>query len=204
MINNNTTLRVSGLASGMNTDEIVANLVKVQSSRLNKMQQSKIQTTWKSDAYREVNKKVVDFRKTMEDLRLQTTFNKLTVSSSDPKVEVTTDSKGTQTNFEISGVTLAIAAKPAMVSFASNSASPGDMSFKLNNQDGSISQIINLTSTMSFDDAIAEINKFSETTNVKANNVGGSLVLTSTDMSKSFSISGTTPGNSLNISDSTG
>ena len=59
-----TSLRVTGLASGMNTDEIVSNLVKVQSARLNKMQQNKtLASTWKSDAYRDVNKKVDEFRK---------------------------------------------------------------------------------------------------------------------------------------------
>ncbi|WP_413300395.1 flagellar filament capping protein FliD [Bacillus sp. 1P10SD] len=86
MIDTSNTLRVSGLASGMNTDEIVANLVKVQSSRLNKMQQSKTLATWKTDAYRDVNKKVNDFYNAMKDLRLESTINKKTASSSNESV----------------------------------------------------------------------------------------------------------------------
>ncbi|WP_040209397.1 flagellar filament capping protein FliD [Neobacillus jeddahensis] len=109
-----TSLRVTGLASGMNTDEIVANLVKAQSARLNKLQQSKITSTWKQDAYRDVNKSVDDFLKSMESLRLQSTFNKQTASSSNESVVSATVSKTpTQSSYEITNVQQA---KPALAS----------------------------------------------------------------------------------------
>ncbi|MDQ1146301.1 flagellar hook-associated protein 2 [Bacillus sp. SORGH_AS 510] len=174
MINSNNTLRVTGLASGMNTDEIVANLVKVQSARLNKLQQNKITTTWKQDAYRDVNKKLDEFRKAMEGLRLQSTFNKQTVTSSDPRIEVASAGTSTLTDFVISEATPAEAAKPATVSFASESSSVGaaGLSFTLNNID------ITLDPNLTFDQAVAKINEKSSQTNVKAENVGGSLVFT--------------------------
>jgi flagellar hook-associated protein 2 len=191
MISNNT-MRISGLASGMNTDEIVANLVKAQSSRLIKMQQTKTQTTWKSEAYRDVNKKVDEFRKSMESLRLQSTFNKQAVTSSDPRVEVSSAGTSTQTDIKISAATLPTSAKPAMVSFPTNMPSgtstlETNLSFKLNGV------TIDLTSDMTFDKAIAKINESSTTTNVKAINVGGSLVLSSlaTGASQSITISST-------------
>ncbi|MEH7306682.1 flagellar filament capping protein FliD [Neobacillus drentensis] len=118
MIDTRNTLRVSGLASGMNTDEIVANLVKAQSSRLNKMQQTKIMSTWKSDAYRDVNKKVDEFRKAMEGLRLQSTFNKQTASSSNESVvSATVSGTPTQTSYEITNVQQAKPAIAASVKF---------------------------------------------------------------------------------------
>lgn len=181
MINNNNTLRVTGLASGMNTDEIVANLVKVQSSRLNKMLQSKTLATWKSDAYRDVNRKVDDFRKSMEGLRLQSTFNKQTVISSDDRVGVASAGTSSRNEFVISQATLAVSAKPASVSFdskmtsGSSSIGDSDITFTLNNQS------ITLTGGITFDAAIAKINEVSKQTNVKATNVGGSLVLTTLD-----------------------
>jgi flagellar hook-associated protein 2 len=183
MINNNT-LRISGLASGMNTDEIVDSLVKAQSYRLDKMQQSKIQTNWKSDAYRDVNKKIDEFRKAMEGLRLQSTFNKQAITSSDARIEVSSGGTSTQTEFIISEAALPTAARPAIVSFNSKMASGssligGDGStnvkFTLNGQE------ITLTPDMTFDKAIATINEKSGDTKVKASNVGGSLVLTSTE-----------------------
>jgi flagellar hook-associated protein 2 len=181
MINNNT-MRISGLASGMNTDEIVDNLVKAQSSRLNKLQQTKILTNWKSDSYRDVNKKIDEFRKAMEGLRLQSTFNKQAVTSSDSRIEVSSGGTSTQTEFVISEATLPTTARPAIVSFdneskmASGSTVIGGsvVTFDLNDQP------ITLTPDLTFDQAIAKINESSALTNVKAANVGGSLVFTST------------------------
>jgi flagellar hook-associated protein 2 len=176
MINNNT-LRIGGLASGMNTDEIVGNLVKAQSSRLNKMQQTKIMTTWKSDAYRDVNKKINEFRKAIEGLRLDASFNKLT--SSDSRIEVMRVGNSTQSEFIISEAVLATSEKEAMVSFDSKMANgssnigASDISFNLNGV------AITLTANMTFDQAIAEINKSSDQTNVKASNVNGWLDFTS-------------------------
>ncbi|WML56320.1 flagellar filament capping protein FliD [Neobacillus sp. PS2-9] len=201
MINSSNTLRVSGLASGMNTDEIVANLVKVQSSRLFKMQQNKITATWKQDAYRDVNKKVDEFRKAMEGLRLQSTFNKQTVTSSDPRIEVSSAGTSTLTDFVISEATPAEAAKPATVSFASASSSVGatGFSFKLNNID------IALDPNLTFDQAVAKINEQSSQTNVKAENVGGSLVFTTltTGSAQKIDITITDTNNPLKISNTT-
>jgi flagellar hook-associated protein 2 len=201
MINNNT-MRISGLASGMNTDEIVDNLVKAQSSRLNKMQQTKILTNWRSDSYRDVNKKIDEFRKAMEGLRLQSTFNKQAVNSSHSSVEVSMAGTSTQTEFVISKVELATADKPAVVSFANSLAGGStkigsDFSFSLNDQ------TITFNADMSFDQVISKINEASGTTKVKAANVGGSLVLTSIEagLNKKVQISGVSGANALNIID---
>jgi flagellar hook-associated protein 2 len=201
MINNNT-MRISGLASGMNTDEIVDNLVKAQSSRLNKMQQTKILTNWKSDSYRDVNKKIDEFRKAMEGLRLQSTFNKQAVNSSHSSVEVSMAGTSTQTEFVISKVELATSDKPAVVSFANSLAGGStkigsDFSFSLNDQ------TITFNADMSFDQVISKINEASGTTKVKAANVGGSLVFTSIEagLNKKVQISGVSGANALNIID---
>jgi flagellar hook-associated protein 2 len=181
MISNNT-MRISGLASGMNTDEIVANLVKAQSSRLIKMQQTKTQTTWKSEAYRDVNKKVDEFRKSMESLRLQSSFNKQAVTSSDSRVEVSSAGTSSQTDIKISAATLPTSAKPAMVSFDSKFSTVGDtdINFTLNEKP------ITLKAKLTFEQVISTINE--SNAGVKAANVGGSLVLTSID------------GNPINVS----
>lgn len=207
----NNTLRISGLASGMNTDEIVSQLVTAQSSRLNKMMQNKTLTTWKSDAYRDVNKKVDEFRKAMEGLRFQSTFNKQTVTSGDSRISVSSAGTSTQTTFEITSATLAESAKPAMISFdmklASGSTKLGsDVSFTLTGESNSVpnSVSISLTANMTFDEAIAKINESSSTTKVKAANVGGSLVLThmETGTDKKITISGTS-ANTFNITNKT-
>jgi flagellar hook-associated protein 2 len=203
MIDNNT-MRISGLASGMNTDEIVDSLVKAQSYRLDKMQQTKITTNWKSDSYRDVNKKIDEFRKAMEGLRLQSTFNKQAVTSSDARIEVSSGGISTHSEFVISEATLPTAAKPAIVSFDSKMASGStviggtgstDVTFSLNGQS------ITLTPDLTFDQAIAKINESSTLTNVKAANVGGSLVFTSTGSgdTRKVEITGLTGSNNLGL-----
>ncbi|MGJ7909837.1 flagellar filament capping protein FliD [Neobacillus sp. LXY-1] len=187
--NTSNTLRVTGLASGMNTDEIVSNLVKVKSARLFKMQQSKTLATWKQDAYRDVNKKIDEFRKSMESLRLQSTFNKQTVTSGDSRVEVSSGGTSTQTDFVISEVQLATSAKPAMVSFNSGGAALNeDMTLSFTNADTSVENI-DLTANMSLDDVILAINNHTSNTKIKATNVSGSLVLTATDNTTAINLS---------------
>lgn len=163
MITNNT-LRISGLASGMNTDEIVANLVKAQSSRLNKMQQSKTLASWKTDAYRDVNKKVDEFHKAMRDLRLQSTFNKQTVSSSlESVVSATVSGTPTQSSYEITDIQPATPAKATSVKFFLDGGLDLDTSKKLSeltddNNDGKISLIINSTHyEFSTEDTVASV-----------------------------------------------
>jgi flagellar hook-associated protein 2 len=177
-------MRVSGLASGMDTESIVKNLVQVQSARLDKLTQSKTLATWKSDAYRDVNKKVDEFRKAMEGLRLNSTFNKQAVTSSDSRVAVSSATTSSRTDFQISQATLATSAKPAMVSFNSAGAGVGTtgFTFNLNGTD------IALQSGQTLDQAITAINNASSQTNVKASNVGGSLVLTSIGTGSSATI----------------
>jgi len=48
-------MRIGGLASGMNTDEIIAKLMKAERAPLDKMQQDKQRVTWQRDGLRDIN-----------------------------------------------------------------------------------------------------------------------------------------------------
>src|SRR4051812_8203924 len=48
-------MRISGLASGMNIDDIVTNLMKAERMPLDKIQQKKVYTEWQRDDYRTMN-----------------------------------------------------------------------------------------------------------------------------------------------------
>ncbi|MDO7906570.1 flagellar filament capping protein FliD [Paenibacillus sp. JX-17] len=61
-INGSSLLRVGGLASGMDTDSIVKQLMSAQKIPLDKLNQQKQLLEWKRDAYRDINSKLVDFR----------------------------------------------------------------------------------------------------------------------------------------------
>jgi flagellar hook-associated protein 2 len=54
--------RVSGLASGMDIDSIVKEMMIARRQPLNKLNQQKQTLQWQRDSYRELNSKLVDFR----------------------------------------------------------------------------------------------------------------------------------------------
>jgi flagellar hook-associated protein 2 len=75
-------MRISGLNSGMDIDQIVSDLVKAQRIPMDRVFQQKVKAEWKRDAYRDVNTKLSRFRNLAFDLTLQGAFQKKTASSS--------------------------------------------------------------------------------------------------------------------------
>jgi flagellar hook-associated protein 2 len=55
-------LRITGLASGIDVDSIVQQMMQAQRAPLNKLSQQKQTLEWKRDFYREINSQMVDFR----------------------------------------------------------------------------------------------------------------------------------------------
>lgn len=79
------TLRISGLASGMDTETMVKQLMDAERLPLDKINKKKQYTEWQRDDYRTVNRSLYDFRNLTSDSMLkQATFIKKTVSSSAP------------------------------------------------------------------------------------------------------------------------
>lgn len=115
-------MRITGLASGIDTESMVKELMAAHRKPLEKIIQQKELANWKIDAYREVNTKLLEFRKSMEELRLERPFNSIVASSTnDSKVVATsTGAKPTQSSYEISNITLAQSERAASVKFFTN------------------------------------------------------------------------------------
>ncbi|WP_289140203.1 flagellar hook-associated protein 2 [uncultured Brevibacillus sp.] len=75
-------MRISGLASGMDTEQMIKDLMKARRAPLDKLLKTKQTETWKRDSYREMNAMLLDFRNKASDMRLQGTFSKFKVASS--------------------------------------------------------------------------------------------------------------------------
>lgn len=76
-------MRISGLASGMDTETMVKELMTAHRIPLNKISQKKQYTEWQRDDYRTVNRTLNDFKALTSDSMLrQATFIKKTVTSS--------------------------------------------------------------------------------------------------------------------------
>src|SRR5699024_6435659 len=76
-------MRVGGLASGIDTEQIIKELMNAERIPLTKLEQQKTRLEWQRDAYREINRQIAELERLITDMRLTSnTINPKTVSSS--------------------------------------------------------------------------------------------------------------------------
>lgn len=81
------TIRFSGLASGLDTDSIVKDLMKVQQLKVDREKKSQALITLKQDAWKDMQKKLYNFHiKFTDKMRNTSTFSKTKVTNSNPDV----------------------------------------------------------------------------------------------------------------------
>lgn len=76
-------MRIGGIASGIDTDALVRDLMQAERKPLERVMQNKTRTEWQRDAYRDINTKFTRLRDKTFDLRLQSTYISRTASSTD-------------------------------------------------------------------------------------------------------------------------
>ncbi|OEI75902.1 flagellar filament capping protein FliD [Bacillus subtilis] len=86
--------RITGLASGMDIDDIVSKLMKTERAPLDRLTQKKQTLEWQRDSYREVNTKIKEFQDYMSKNKLTypSTYQSKTVTSSNESVLTATGS----------------------------------------------------------------------------------------------------------------
>src|SRR5690606_31434615 len=77
-------MRVGGLASGMDTDAIVKDMMKIQKMPLDKLMQEKTFAEWQQEAFRDTNLEFRNLRDSASQLRLQSSFNAYSATSLNP------------------------------------------------------------------------------------------------------------------------
>ncbi|UOY86936.1 flagellar hook-associated protein 2 [Bacillus glycinifermentans] len=75
--------RISGLASGMDIDDIVSKLMKTERAPLDKLKQKKQTLEWQRDSYREINTKIKDLQELTYTMLRPSTYGAKKVTSSD-------------------------------------------------------------------------------------------------------------------------
>ncbi|MCA0150558.1 flagellar filament capping protein FliD [Rossellomorea vietnamensis] len=99
-------MRIGGLASGMDIDSIVADLMKAERIPLDKLKQEKQTLEWKRDDYRSMNTLLLDFRSELTQYKLTSKYRARQTSSSDEtKVTATATSGASQASYTINNVT---------------------------------------------------------------------------------------------------
>ncbi|MED1173719.1 flagellar hook-associated protein 2 [Bacillus inaquosorum] len=86
--------RITGLASGMDIDDIVSKLMQTERAPLDKLTQKKQTLEWQRDSYREVNSKIKELQDYMSKntLTYPSTYQSKTVTSSNESVLTATGS----------------------------------------------------------------------------------------------------------------
>lgn len=75
-------MRIGGIASGMDIESIVNKLMEAERMPLERMQQDRTTLTWQRDAFRDINKKLLEFDNLMLNMRLSKTYQSKKVTSS--------------------------------------------------------------------------------------------------------------------------
>jgi len=95
-------MRISGIASGLDTDSMVQELVKVSSTKKETLEKEQTKLGWKQEAWKELNTKVHNFfQKQLDTLKYESAYKKKKTTVADEKLAsvITGDNavNGTQT-----------------------------------------------------------------------------------------------------------
>lgn len=106
------TMRIGGLASGMDIDSLVENLMQAERSPLDKLEQQKQTYEWQRDAYRDVNTKLKTFDTYIADNLILKSLNTKTATSSNSNLVNAVATSNASGTISIEGVSqLATAAR---------------------------------------------------------------------------------------------
>ncbi|WP_366160973.1 flagellar filament capping protein FliD [Bacillus infantis] len=137
-------VRIGGLASGMDTDQLVADLMKAERMPLDKMKQKKQVMEWQRDDYRSMNTLLLNFRTELTQMKLSTSYRaRSTSSTNDAKVTATATSAAALASYSISNVKrLASAATKVNTGALSADGKKIDASKSLSESSGSFAEAI--------------------------------------------------------------
>lgn len=103
-------MRIGGLASGMDIDSIVTDLMKAERIPLNKLNQKKQIFEWQRDQYREMNKLLAELDTMSFNMTLQKTYQTRTATSSSSAISATASTTATNGIYKLKVDQLATAA----------------------------------------------------------------------------------------------
>lgn len=83
---NSTTMRLTGIASGMDTESMIKQLMTANKAPLNKLYQQKQLMTWRQEGLREVNMSLTKLKDKAFNMRLISNYKVFSATSSDPSI----------------------------------------------------------------------------------------------------------------------
>lgn len=194
--------RITGLATGMDIDEMVTNMLTGEQNKIDKAEQKKQTQAWQQEIYRDVIKDVKGlydkyFSATSSDYILSSkVFTNMTVNSSNSSIITATASAGaSNVNYKFEVTQLATAPKLESATNVNGkditkSSKLGDLglisetSFKINYGDDKNSEVITINADDNIETLISKINKSTD----------GAVKASFSEMTGRLSIESTTSG----------
>ncbi|MED2977413.1 flagellar hook-associated protein 2 [Bacillus swezeyi] len=153
-------MRISGLASGMDIDDIVSKLMKTERVPLDKLTQKKQLLEWQRDSYREINTKIKDLQESINLMLRPSTYGaKKVVSADESAVTATATTSASSSTIQVNKLATAATYKSSDISGYTGSdqtltfqvTAPGETTAK---------QVeISVSSTDTLDNIVSKINK---------------------------------------------
>ena len=187
-------IQLGGLASGMDTEAVISQLMQLEAQPGVRMQQQKKVSEAREQALRDILSRVKNLQAEAKNLTSVTTWGDTqTVESSDTTKVTATRVAGAAPGVYSVSVSQLASGDQWSYTYAPPAA---DTSFTITQ--GAATQVVNLTAGQSLDDAVAVINSDANS-KVYAVNVAGKLVLSSRDTgaAAAFTVSPAGPGNVL-------
>ncbi|MED1662421.1 flagellar filament capping protein FliD [Brevibacillus laterosporus] len=182
-------IRLSGLASGIDTETMINKLMKVERSPMEKLLRKRQKEEWVRDSYREQNALLLELNGKIDKLRLTSAFTKQKLSSSDDaKVTASITKKNSTTQYDVTNVELAKPGTGVSVKFKvsddikdSSTEINSAFDFTIQGNDGSGEINIAVGEKDTIDTILNKINSESSKTGVKAfySSTDKSIVFTS-------------------------
>ncbi|MFS0555831.1 flagellar filament capping protein FliD [Brevibacillus sp. 179-C9.3 HS] len=176
------TIRFTGLASGLDTEKMVKEMMKARKEPMNRLLREKQTLEWKRDSYREMNSLLLELRTSVDSLRFSGNFNKKQASSENDNI-ASVNVVGTPklSSYAVEVKQLAQAEMPAAValtidpSLKNNTKAEIGSAFTLTVN----GQAIQVEAKDSIESVVSKINAKTSASNVQATLVDGQLHLTS-------------------------
>lgn len=179
-------IRFNGMASGLDVDQLVSDLMKSESLPLDKIRRQKQSIVWKREAYQSMNTALLSFRNTLKDLRFESSFNVKKATSSATNVLDVSSVSSSATNASMTINVKELASSATLigdrVTADPNAAVNVSGEFKVKGSKGEVGITIT-AGTSTVNSIISDINAKSAITGVKANfnETSGQIFLAASD-----------------------
>lgn len=207
-------IRFSGIASGLDTEQIIKDLMKLERAPLTKVQQQRQSLIWKREEYREANKQLLSLQSAINNLRFESNFqSRLATSSNSSVVDVKVNSSAAESSYNVKVHTLATSPSITSSAMVNPDSTKIDMKATLNVADYTIKvkgptgesvEVNVISGTSTRESIISEINAKSSVTGVRANfdSATNRVFFTSTKTGKDSSIEISDSNNLFNLDNS--